>query len=120
MVKLKGLISSGIILAGLAGLIGCGEETIHKCEAPKDKYIQGVVINEKYVKNIVNSNSYIFVVKEDSSNRAVLFKADGWSNELDALINVGDKINVKLPWYYNKEDNVHILRGGPNSVKIIK
>lgn len=120
MVKLKELVSSGIILAGLASLIGCEENTNHKSEAPKDKSIQGVVANEKYTKHIIGSNEYIFVVKEYSSNRLVTFKSDGWANELDALISVEDKINVKLPWYYNIKDNKHILRGGSNSVKITK
>ena len=96
----QGIITYGLIVAGGLGLLGCESRQ----KAPEPVYISGKVKNENFQNNMLNPDEYIFSV--NTQHGLKIFKCSGNNSAptLDALIDPGDEVKIKLGRYDEVED----------------
>lgn len=102
------IVTYGLMVAGSIGLLGCDPQQ-NTQKAPEPVYITGKVKGEKFQRNILDPNSYIFSVNTEHGLKIFRCHGDYSTSNLDALINSGDEVKIKLDPHEKVEDSTFYI-----------
>ena len=98
------IIAYGLMVAGSIGCLGCDPPTTAQ-KAPEPVYLTGRVKNENFQNNFIDSDIYTFSLNTEHGLKLFKCIGDDSAASLDALVDPGDEVKIKLDLHEKIEDS---------------